>query len=406
MHLATAHTDGPRHVIKAITGRKHESVIRKKRKNGPTNTQPRFQTNSVPKLSMDHVHMSFIDFMWCSFFVLPPMALGALIGGPKSSGIYGLLRNRFLRNLGLMRRMDPEAEAEKALVELCLNSSMATWITDITKSADDNEVFGTVSIPNMTHITKFGTVNSGTLRLIINFSTQTLAISEFQGAPIKVHDCLAILFNAFAGHSHPLVHCFANWGINPNAADPFIRRMSLITIQYNNMGFESYSTTMQFFRDFGVANYIDHDTSRLTTHVNHNFPNHAHLSAGIEHSEYLRFIFMVRARFLSEFGKYAANDFAGIDAEALFIGTVIHSIDHRQAVHCINVSNFTPADERFAADHEWAKVTFNCFTDRPPGRLFDCRFAHAQHPFFRNIYKYASSINPRLASYLEACIAM
>ena len=48
-------------------------------------------------LNMDHVFMNFYDFMWCGFFVIPPMILGALIGGPNTSGVFGLLRLKLFR---------------------------------------------------------------------------------------------------------------------------------------------------------------------------------------------------------------------------------------------------------------------------------------------------------------------
>jgi hypothetical protein len=118
----------------------------------------------------------------------------------------------------------------------------------------------------------------------------------------------------------------------------------------------------------------------------------------------MHFIFLVRNKFLSLFAKYAV-DFPGIDGEALFVGTVIHSIDHRQAPYYIDVDLFTANNPRYEGDHEWAKATINCFVDRPPGRLFECRFSHSPHPFFREVYAYAEKISPRLADYMEACIA-
>jgi len=96
---------------------------------------------------------------------------------------------------------------------------------------------------------------------------------------------------------------------------------------------------MEAFKNLGLAKFIDHDTTRLTCHMHHNVPSHAHLRDLEAHSEYMHFIFLVRERFLREFTK-VANEFPGIDGEALFVGTVIHSIDHRQAAYHIDVSNF------------------------------------------------------------------
>ena len=180
--------------------------------------------------------------------------------------------------------------------------------------------------------------------------------------------------------------------------------MALITIKYNNMGLESYPATMQYFRNVGLADFIDHDTTRLTCHMHHNVPSHAHLSDVRKFSPYLNFIYLVRAKFLTLFGKYA-NDFPGIDGEALFVGTAIHSIDHRQAPYYIDVGLFTSNNKRYDGDHEWAKATINCFVDKPPGRLFECRWSHAGHPLFKEVYDFAVTIDERLAGYMDACIA-
>ena len=99
-------------------------------------------------------------------------------------------------------------------------------------------------------------LDPGTLRLVIDFTQHRLVEASFQGKssfscsapneplfptlictshvsglPIKAHDCLSLCFNAFGGHTHPLVHSFANWGVNPHVANAFVRRMSLITIK-------------------------------------------------------------------------------------------------------------------------------------------------------------------------------
>ena len=107
---------------------------------------------------------------------------------------------------------------------------------------------------------------------------------------------------------------------------------------------------------------------------------------------------------LKEFMKYQ-EDFAGIDGEALFIGTVMHSIDHIQCATQIDINNFRGTD-KFAADREFATLTQSCFVDKPPLRLFECRFSHAPHPFYRKVYQFASRIDLRLANIMECTIAM
>ena len=57
---------------------------------------------------------------------------------------------------------------------------------------------------------------------------------------------------------------YANWACNtlpsPNM-HWFVRRMSIITIKYNNIGVESYPMVMQFFQSMGLTT---HTTNKAT----------------------------------------------------------------------------------------------------------------------------------------------
>jgi hypothetical protein len=167
---------------------------------------------------------------------------------------------------------------------------------------------------------------------------------------------------------------------------------------------ESYPHTMSFLRKIGITRYTTHDVTRLTCHMNHNVPAHANIAAFARHSPFVTFLARVRGFFLTQFERHVA-DFPGIDGEALFIGTVMHSIDHRQAPYLVDTRHFVPNDGEYDADHEWAAITLACFVDRPPLRCFECRLSHAPNAFFNQVYAYAAKVDARLASYMEACIA-
>jgi len=46
---------------------------------------------------------------------------------------------------------------------------------------------------------------------------------------------------------------------------------------------------------------------------------------------------------MTRFEKYA-DDFPGINAEGLFLGSVFHSVDHAQFVHVLEARDLTPVD--------------------------------------------------------------
>jgi len=353
-------------------------------------------------LDMDHVRLSLWEYLWCDWFVIPPMLLGFLLGGPCSSGLAGVLLLMAKRNVGSAKKT-ADWEAECALVDFVTGSSLVLWTTRVEDKSDGLHLW--LCIPDATHISRNEKVESGALELHLNVTSRRVLACKFGGQEVGKHDILALMFNAFAGHTHPLVHSFANWGINPSLPNAFLRRMAVVTIKYNNMGLESYPSTMQFIRWTGLASYITHDVTRLTCHMHHNVPNHGHLRRLQQSLPYVAFVVKVRSYFLEQFRRYQ-GDFKDIDGEALFVGTVLHSIDHSQAPYHIPIEHFAFSDSAaFDADHEWALWTISCFVDSPPGRLFEVRFSHAPHDFFRSVYKFAAQIDARLAGYMEACIA-
>jgi len=281
------------------------------------------------------------------------------------------------------------------------------------------EQIATFAFHNVTQIVDASMVRSGDLVCEVDLSKRCLSSATYRGKDIGPHDTMALSFNMFAGYIHALPHSYANWAVNTSRdVNWFVRRMSVITVKYNNIGVESYPWVMGLFKWIGFTSGTSDTVTRLTCYMNHSdsVPKHQRnqkvgslLSALRAHSDVVEFVFKVRAYFLSEFAKYQ-SDFPGIDGEALFIGTVLHSIDHRNAGYIVDNTIFSCAhggkDPSFSADHEWACVTHACATDRPPMRLFNCGFKRAGHPLYRKVYYFAAKINARLASYMEGGVAL
>merc|ERR1712113_381837 len=281
---------------------------------------------------------------------------------------------------------------------------------------------GTASflIPNATRIVSSTEIETRDFEIRLDLKARRQLAATFGEEVVGPHDSLALLVNAIAGNVHPVVHSFANWGLNTGRhMQWFIRRMACITVKYNNIGVESYPAVMNLLRRLGLASININDiTTRLTCYVHHSVPNHQRnvtlesrgcpfrsLQQLRPHSEVVDFIFKVRTVFLAEFIKHQ-NDFPGMDGEAHFIGTVMHSIDHRNGARLVDNRVFTgkhpSKNPVYAGTHEWASFAHACAMDRPPLRMFECSFKRAGHPFYRKVYKYAEKINMRLAGYMEA----
>lgn len=376
---------------------------------------------ATDRLHMDHLPLSFTDLLWCSFFLLPPAFAAFVVGGASTYGLLGILTMKMLQHLGCGKTTCSDDEASNQVCEFILGTaSLVIWVTGV----DDETGTATFLFPNTTRIVSSTEVETGDFEVRLDLKARRQLSATFDDEAVGAHDSLALLMNAVAGNVHPVVHSFANWGLNTGRQMHwFIRRMACITIKYNNIGVESYPAVMNLLRWFGLVSLDINDiTTRLTCYVHHNVPNHRRnvtlegrgcpfrsLGKLRPHSEMVEFIFKVRIVFLSEFIKHQ-NDFPGIDGEAHFIGTVMHSVDHRNAGRTVDNRVFTGKHPNkapiYAATHEWASIAHACATDRPPLRMFDCSFKRAGHPFYRKVYKYAEKINTRLASYMETCIAM
>ena len=133
--------------------------------------------------------------------------------------------------------------------------------------------------------------------------------------------------------THPVIHSYANWGINPDISNEFLRRMALCTMIYNSMGVNQFRTATASFKQLGLFKHITPKMLELVTHHgSYTVPKHNHKNWLMlqQLSEFVKFILDMRGVFMVEFAKYK-QDFVGIDQEAIFLGTVVHSVDHLQA---------------------------------------------------------------------------
>jgi len=120
------------------------------------------------------------------------------------------------------------------------------------------------------------------------------------------------------------------------------------------------------------------------------------------YSDFVTFIMKVRTFFMAEFKKYESGDFAGIHPEALFLGTVLHGIDHEQAF-LVDVHEFRPDTEKFAPLADLMIPTHQ-LADGFHGFPFAYQFKDAPHPFYQAVYKFAKNIDPDMADLMDACI--
>jgi len=185
---------------------------------------------------------------------------------------------------------------------------------------------------------------------------------------------------------------------------------------YNHMGNNGAAEYFEFFHKLGLTEFVNYQTfrgekkhyepgeqrtgffARVQQHPN----SHSQILDLMEYSEFVKFIVQVRSKFMREFRKYQDTDFKGIHPEGLFLATVMHSLDHEQSfipdVHefrCMN-KRFKPCEELMIFCHQMSDG-FHHFP-------FAYQFRDAPHPFYQEVYKYASKLNPEWSDMMDACI--
>ena len=131
---------------------------------------------------------------------------------------------------------------------------------------------------------------------------------------------------------------------------------------------------------------------------------HSHIVELVPYSDYVRFIVKVRAIFQHEFSKHHLL-FPGVHPEALFAGTILHSLDHYLA-ECILQDPLwlDVKDVRFGKMAEMGRIVRAEFIPDIPGLYFPRRFKGSGHPFYESVYAKAAKVDKRFADQMDTCI--
>lgn len=352
---------------------------------------------------MDHIQVPFLDYLWISWILRPSTIVTTLFGGKKQRGLWGIVSMQIREHFDLSPQKSPKM-LRTILLKLIMETSIVAWVS--VETVNEREI-GLLKIPEAFHALTNGEWESGTLIVEMDLSEQEILDIRYKGKTVDIGDGLALVYIALTGMNHPLIHSFANWGINPEIKDDFLKTMALCTIKYNEYGVNQFRTTTNSFRWLGIHSYTTMDILKLATHHgNYTVPKHSSQSwtALKEKSDFVDFILKVRVVFFNRFKKYK-NDFSQMDPEGMFLGTVMHSVDHLQFDYLLEISDFK-GTEVFKADRELATVILSCYTSAPLFRLINCKFKDSPHPFFQEVYKEAMVFNKRMADGMECCIAI
>jgi len=356
------------------------------------------------KLDMDHVYIEFFDYLWgCTF-----IGVGSLI--LKKWGTIWLSIRIFLVKYGILK-VKP-FDINIVIGKLCLEQSQAIHYYARTKRGSklgDVAGFLFADFPYIDQDSKYQVADL--LAVDIDLKTKKFVKAKLDDTNLTASETLILLWFNTISTQHVKLHALANWGINLNArakeANPFLHRNSVVTTMYNYFGYSCFSSYMEEWERNGLLK-AGFDPSAWIDCVDHgireNIWQHPLITELVPHSKFVKFIVEVRKIFFNEFAKHK-DMFPGIHAEGMFVGTILHSLDHTLMDWNLEDPLWLDVDDpKFGRMAQIGRIVKAGFVKDVPLLYFHKRFAGCGHPFYENVYKKAAKIDKNLADNMDTCI--
>lgn len=362
------------------------------------------KTEKANDLDMDHVHLNFFQFIWGYTFIGPFSYL------VWKRGITWLRIREFLVKRGIMK-VKP-FDIDEVIGKLCLEQTQVIHYYSKTKA--DSKLgniagFFFADFPYIDEKSKYKVADLFAVE--IDLDTKKFVKAKFDDITLTASETLILLwFNTIAAQ-HVKLHSLANWGVNCDQnvkkINNFFYRNSIVTTIYNYFGYSCFSTYMEEWESRGLLS-VGFDAKAWTQCVNHgineNIWQHSHVDELVKYSSLVHFIVKVRAIFSFEFSKHR-DSFPGAQGEALFVGTILHSLDHTLMDWNLEDPLWLDVDHpRFGLMAQIGRIVKVGFVKDIPLLYFHKRFKGSGHPFYEAVYKKAAKINKELADNMDTCI--
>jgi len=254
--------------------------------------------------------------------------------------------------------------------------------------------------------------NDGSVRVAdafvaaVDLQTKCLTSAALDGRELHPSDAMVLIAFHSSTAGHVKLHALANWGINPMLIeDAVLQRCAVTTLIYNFFGKTRFPEYAEAWYRYGIST---HDFSRIDLVFDHGLKTgicaHAETRQLMRHSDLCNFVVKVRRQFMRAFEKHE-HSMLGIDMEALFVGTVLHSLDHQHFEWNIEDPLWlVPVCPDFAALAEFGRFVHAGFLKDIWTVPFPRKYRETTHPFFAEVYRRAARINKRLADQMDICI--
>eukprot|EP00536_Pseudo-nitzschia_multiseries_P011545 jgi/Psemu1/326493/estExt_fgenesh1_pg.C_3990008 len=360
---------------------------------------------AAERLDMDHVYIKFSDFLWGHLFI----GINAMF--LWKSGMFVLGIRETLAKWGIIKV--PELDIESLIAKLCLEQSQVVHYFARTKKGSELGNIAGFFFPNFPYLENDLEFKVADLFAVdIDLDTKRFVKAKLDDENLTPMQTLILLwFNTIAAQ-HVKIHAIANWGVNDHASlkstNPFLQQNSIVTIIYNYFGYTSFSGFLKTWEEQGFLREGWFEKNSLVQCFNHGIHEgarqHPHIAELVNDSEFVHFAVKVHAIFMSEFNKHK-DSFPGIDGEALFVGTILHSLDHTLMEWNLCDPLWLDVNEpRFGEMAKMGRIVRVGFVSDVPFLYFHKRFKGSGHPFYEEVYRKAAKINKKLADHMDTCI--
>ena len=355
----------------------------------------------------DSIRVNFLDFLWGQYFVQPSASMLLL------KGMAFLKATCLLEDAGWM---DPHSDEDKrrAIGEFITSSSLAMKVVGVDKQCAHfcfpQPIVVTDDAKIHTYRDLRATVDNRSHRLI----TATLVLNDDSEIMLSATDALVLVVSYAGLILHPQIHSQANFAVDLDHSDKFLKKKSVVTALFN-----SYGNTNTWLFPWGLPVNDGSFQKQIFDHANRlgvgpepgntPCPHSPHLQALSQHSPYVRWVLSCRASFMQimrkpEHRKLLRN----IDVDAMFQEMVMHSLDHAQFANLIDPRMIDRYKTQFPSMAVGAQISRAGFTERLPGLLFPTLLKDVKHPLYRQLYAAAKELDEKLnqhfADEIECCV--
>lgn len=402
---------------KAFAGCELIADVKEKQKDWKTNAVLRQRAKAVPflgsmgaekaeELDMDHVYIRFLDFLW-GFVFIGPMSFYLW-----KKGTLILKLRQFLIKHGIIKLK--ECEDMEALIGTLLleQSQVINYFAKTKESSELGNIAGFffADFPYVDNDLNYQVADL--FAVDIDLDTKRFVKGKLDNTNLTAQETFILLwFNTIAAQ-HVKLHAMANWGINQHQSirekNEFLHQNSVVTAIYNYFGYSTFSNFLKTWEQQGLLSEGWFEKGCLIKCFNHGIKDgvsqHGNVTELIPYSRFVSFIVQVRSIFMDQFAKHK-DLFPGIDGEAFFVGTIMHSLDHTLMEWNLPDPLWLDIEnERFGKMAELGRIVRVGFVQDVPFLYFNKRFKGSTHPFYKTVYEKAAKIDKKLADHMDTCI--